>query len=85
MKRAKKPKQTHYTKQQMRELCDQFVAKSCILLMTAVADELDLNEEMIRRIAERTERYSKYEKDHLIRMNEISNMLKEKTGINWRW
>lgn len=87
MKRFKKPKQEKavYTKKEIRDLCDQFVAKSCILMMTAVADELDLDEEKICAIAERTERYAKYEKDHIVRLNEVSKMLKEKTGIDWRW
>lgn len=87
MKRFKKPKQEKavYTKKEIRDLCDQFVAKSCILMMTAVADELDLDEEKICDIAKRTERYAKYEKDHIVRINEVSDMLKKKTGIDWRW
>ena len=85
MKRFKKPKQERFTKEEMRELCNQFVAKSCILMITAIADELDLDENTICRIAERTQRYAKYEREHLIRMNEVSDMLKKKTGIDWRW
>lgn len=85
MKRFKRPKQECYTKEQMRDLCNQFVAKSCILMITAVADELDVDEDTICRIAERTQRYAQYERDHLIRMNEVSDMLKKKTGIDWRW
>ena len=85
MKRFKKPKQESYTKEQMREMCNQFVAKSCILMITAVADEMDVDEDTICRIAERTQRYAQYEHDHLIRMNEVSDMLKKKTGIDWRW
>lgn len=85
MKRAKKPKQQHFTREQMKDLCNQFVAKSCILMITAVADELELDENTICKIAERTSRYTKYEKEHLIRMNEVSDMLKKKTGIDWRW
>ena len=85
MKRFKKPKQESYTKEQMREMCNQFVAKSCILMITAVADEMDVDEDTICRIAERTERYAQYENDHLIRMNEVSDILKKKTGIDWRW
>lgn len=85
MKRFKKPKQKHYTEEQMREMCNQFVAKSCILMITAVADEMELDEEMICQIAERTQRYAQYDHDHLIRMNEVSDMLKKKTGIDWRW
>lgn len=85
MKRFKKPKQESYTKEQMRDLCNQFVAKSCILMITAVADEMDVDEDTICKIAERAERYAQYEHDHLIRMNEVSDMLKKKTGIDWRW
>ena len=85
MKRFKKPKQEHFTREQMRDLCDKFVAKSCILMITAVADEFDLSEEEVCRIAERTQRYAKYEREHIIRMNEVSDMLKKKTGVDWRW
>lgn len=85
MKKAKKPKQQLFNKKQMRDLCRQFVSKSCIIMITAAADELNLGEDEICRIAERTQRYAEYEKDHLIKMDEISDMLKKKTGINWRW
>lgn len=87
MKRLKKPKKKKetYTKAEVRDLCDQFVAKTCILMMVATADELNLDEDMICKIAQRTERYAGYEKDKLIRMNEVSRILKEKTGIDWRW
>ena len=85
MKRAKKPKQEHYTKEQVRELCNKFVVKSCILMLTAVADELDIDEDTLCNIAERTQRYAKYEKERIIRMDEVSDVLKKKTGIDWRW
>lgn len=85
MKRVKKPKQEHYTKEQVRELCNKFVVKSCILMLTAVADELDIDEDTLCNIAERTQRYAKYEKERIIRMDEVSDILKKKTGIDWRW
>ena len=79
MKRFKTPKHESYTKEQMREMCNQFVAKSCILMITAVADEMDVDEDTICKIAERTERYAQYEHDHLIRMNEVSEWIPFKT------
>jgi len=85
MKRVKKPKQEHYTKEQVRELCNKFVVKSCILMLTAVADELDIDEDTLCNIAKRTQRYAKYEKEQIIKMNEVSDILKKKTGIDWRW
>ena len=85
MKRAKKQKQEHYTKDQVRGICKKSVNKMCILMITAVVDELHIDEDAICNIATRMERYVQYEKNHLIEMNQVSEILKKNTGIDWRW
>lgn len=87
MKRFKKPKENKksYTHKELRELCEGFVSKSCIIMAAAMADELDLTEDQVCAVAERATRYAKYESEHLIKMSEISDAIEKKTGIIWRW
>jgi len=87
MKRAKKPKQEKYTvsRKRLKEMCDEQVEKAFLLMATAAADEMDLNDDELVAIAQRAARYAGYIDDHLIRMNQVSKTLEEKTGIKWRW
>lgn len=87
MKRAKKPKQEKYmlTKKQVKAMCKEQVEKAFLLMATAAADELDLDDDKLIAIAQRSARYAEYIDDHVIRMNEVSDILKKKTGIDWRW
>lgn len=87
MKRAKKPKQQAYTltRKQVKEMCSEQVEKAFLLMATAAADELDLDDDKLVAIAERSARYAEYIDDHVIRMNEVSDILKKKTGLDWRW
>lgn len=87
MKRAKKPKQQAYTltRKQVKEMCREQVEKAFLLMATAAADELDLDDDKLVAIAQRSARYAEYIDDHVIRMNEVSDILKKKTGLDWRW
>lgn len=87
MKRVKKPKQEKYTltKKQVKEMCKEQVEKAFLLMATAAADELDLDDDKLVAIAQRSARYAEYIDDHVIRMNEVSDILKKKTGLDWRW
>ena len=87
MKRAKKPKQQVYTltRKQVKEMCSEQIEKAFLLMATAAADELDLDDDKLVAIAQRSARYAEYIDDHVIRMNEVSDILKKKTGIDWRW
>lgn len=87
MKRAKKPKQQVYTltRKQVKEMCSEQVEKAFLLMATAAADELDLDEDQLVAIAERSARYAEYIDDHVIRLNEVSEILENNTGIKWRW
>ena len=87
MKRVKKPKQEKYTvsRKQLKEMCDEQVEKAFLLMATAAADEMDLDDDELVAIAQRAARYAGYIDDHLVRMNQVSKTLEEKTGIKWRW
>ena len=87
MKRVKKPKQGKYTltKKEVKAMCKEQVEKAFLLMATAAADELDLDDAQLVSIAQRSARYAEYIDDHVIRMNEVSDILKKKTGIVWRW
>ena len=87
MKRVKKPKQEKYTltKKQVKAMCKEQVEKAFLLMATAAADELDLDDDKLIAIAQRSARYAEYIDEHIIRLNEVSKILENKTGIKWRW
>ena len=87
MKRARKPKQERVTlgRSELIEMCNEQVRKAFLLMATAAADELDLDEDQLVAIAERSSRYAEYIDDHVIRLEEVSEILEKNTGIRWRW
>ena len=87
MKRAKKPKQQAYTltRKQVKEMCHEQVEKAFLLMATAAADEMDLDDNELVAIAQRAARYAGYVDNHLTRMDQVSKTLEEKTGIKWWW
>ena len=87
MKRAKKPKQERVTlkRSELMEMCNEQVRKAFLLMATAAADELDLNDDQLTAIAERSARYAEYIDDHVIRLQEVADILEKNAGIRWRW
>lgn len=87
MKRAKKPKQERVTlrRSELMEMCNEQVRKAFLLMATAAADELDLDEAQLVAIAERSARYAEYIDDHVIRLQEVADILEKNAGIRWRW
>ena len=87
MKRAKKPKQERVTlkRSELMEMCNEQVRKAFLLMATAAANELGLDDEQLCAIAQRSARYAEYIDDHVIRLNQVSEILEQKTGIRWRW
>lgn len=87
MKRAKKPKQERVTlkRSELMEMCNEQVRKAFLLMATAAADELDLDEDQLTAIAERSARYAEYIDDHVIRLQEVADILEKNAGIRWRW
>jgi hypothetical protein len=87
MKRARKPKQERVTLKhsELMEMCNEQVRKAFLLMATAAADELDLNDDQLTAIAERSARYAEYIDGHLIRLQEVADILEKNAGIRWRW
>lgn len=87
MKRAKKQKQERVTlkRSELMEMCNEQVRKAFLLMATAAADELDLDEDQLTAIAERSARYAEYINDHVIRLQEVADILEKNAGIRWRW
>lgn len=87
MKRAKKPKAERISlkRSELHELCNEQVRKAFLLMATAAADELDLDEETLTAIAERSTRYASYIDNYVMRLNEVSEILERNAGIRWRW
>lgn len=87
MKRVKRPKQNRVslTRDELRSMCNEQVEKAFLLMATAAADELGLDDEQLTAIAQRSARYAEYIDDHVIRLNQVSEILEQNTGIRWRW
>lgn len=87
MKRVKKPKQNKVTlsRAELHQMCNEQVEKAFLLMATAAADELSLTDDQLTAIAERSARYAEYIDDHVLRLNEVSEILEKNTGIRWRW
>lgn len=87
MKRVKRPKQNRVslTRDELRSMCNEQVEKAFLLMATAAADELGLTDDELTAIAERSARYAEYIDDHVIRLNQVSEILEQNTGIRWRW
>lgn len=70
---------------ELHQMCNEQVEKAFLLMATAAADELGLTDDQLTDIAERSARYAEYIDDHVLRLNEVSEILEKNTGIRWRW
>ena len=70
---------------ELMEMCNEQVRKAFLLMATAAADELDLDDDQLTAIAERSARYAEYIDDHVIRLQEVADILEKNAGIRWRW
>lgn len=87
MKRVKKPKPQKVTvsRDDLRRICNEQVRKAFLLMATAAADELGLDDDQLTAIASRSERYAEYIDQHVMRLNEVAKILEKNAGIKWRW
>lgn len=89
MKRVKtKPKKPHITITQSKlekikyEVTKDATDRACLILLTAAADELGLDEDQIIKVMIRTDRYANYVDDHILRMEEVRKCLEKSTGMS---
>ena len=48
-----------------------------------MADELDLNDEQIGKVAKRMDRYAEHLEKHRLRINEVAKIVENETGIKF--
>ena len=88
MKRVKiKPKNPRVTltkseiKKMKWDATKEATDKACLIILCAMADELDLDDEQICKVMKRTDRYTRSVKDHLVHMEDIRKSLEKNQGI----
>lgn len=66
-----------------REVAEDVNRKSCLLCMAAMADHLNLTEDEICETAEVITRWATYLDEKIISINEVAEVIKNKTGIEF--
>lgn len=69
----------------LKRICNEQVRKAFLLMATAAADELGLDDDQLTAIASRSERYAEYIDQHVMRLDEVAKMLEKNAGVKWRW
>lgn len=57
--------------------------RTLILSVAAMADELDLNDEQIGKVAKRMDRYAEHLEKYRLRINEVAEIIENETGIKF--
>ena len=87
MKRAKKPKSQTVTLKRSdiskikREVAEEVTGKACLIILAAMTDELNINDDQLCAVMTRTQRYSGYIKEHLVQMELIRKTIEKNTGV----
>lgn len=87
MKRAKKPKSQTVTLKRSdiskikREVAEEVTDKACLIILAAMTDELNINDDQLCAVMTRTQRYSGYIKDHIVQMELIRKTIEKNTGV----
>ncbi len=95
MKRVKKKKpdvRTKYTLSEKQlhkvksEVTAEAVTKTGMLYLAALA-EMGWNEDQIVELFETVSRYAQYIDDHIVKINQVQEIIERKTGIKvkWKW
>lgn len=90
MRRVKKPKpdRMRISARELdhlkRDVTKSAVEKSCLLVLAAATDELNLTEDQLCAIMIRTDRYASYIDDHIIQLRDIQKSIEKNTGIKLR-
>lgn len=64
-----------------REGIKEGVERGCLIMLGAVADELNLTEEQLINVADRTILYANALDDHLIQLKQIQATIEDHTGV----
>ena len=65
------------------EVSKEATSKACLLCVGAMADTLNLTEDQICEVAEDITRWAMNLEDHILKMNDVANIIKSKTGLEF--
>ena len=65
------------------EITEDVTSKANLISVAATADCFGLNEEQICKLAETTDRYSNYVDKHLIKINQIADIVEKNTNVRY--
>lgn len=57
--------------------------KTLIIFALALKDEIDADDDLICKVAERANRYSEHIEKNLVRLNDVEEILRKKTNITF--
>ena len=91
MVRAKKPKarrpRYEISEKELKRIKQQVskeaIEKTCLLSIAAMAVSLNLSEDEICKIAEDISRWAQYLDDHILKIEEVAEIIESKTGITF--
>lgn len=66
-----------------RRITKEATAKAMLLCVAAMADHLHLTDEQICSTAENINRWADFMDQKILRVNEVSDIIKNKTGLNF--
>ena len=66
-----------------KEVAWEATTKASLLNLTATVDCFGLTEDQVCELAETVTRYAMYVEKHIVRLNEMADLIKEKTGIEF--
>lgn len=73
------------TKAELRKREEQAVGKTLTIFLAALMDEYDLEKYDLELVMERFTRYSNAIDEHLITVKQVSEIIKEQTGVDVKW
>lgn len=66
-----------------RKIADEAVHKAFLLTIAAMADTLNLDDNTICEVATDVGRWAEQMDSHILKMNEISDVIEQKTGLQF--
>lgn len=85
-KKTRRPRKEYSDKQieRLKKESRMKGAKDALIVsVTAMADELKLDDEQIGKVATRLERYTRYLDEHTVRIKEVKKIIESQIGIRF--
>ena len=87
--KSKKPRRPRYeiSEKQLQKIKQQVskeaVEKTCLLSIAVMADELNLSEDEICKIAKSISLWAQFLDDHVLKIEEVADIIEKKSGIKF--